>query len=907
VLRLLLAAPWLRAPLLALRQPAVAMAMAITAALLALAAASYPLYLASSGSGALAVQISQQCPDGLDAAVTGQGPARSAPIATSELDQRSTTALIDAGANRDDLQSPVVTLDANDVGLRIAGKTRVSQSLVQLVSATHGLQNISVLSSAGGLGVWLSNDLAQAIGARAGSEVSLSQDPQGTVSFPPPGASTAKVRVAGIYANLVGSILPSFWCSETSIFGTPDSGYPPPPVVLAPPGTVISLLDAIKAQDVNSYQWKRTLSPGLSIPEAKKVLTALNRFNNSIGVQPQFTNPGYLMPPIGGGLRGAPAVDNQLVFIVAHAEAIQEALRSGILPVAIAGIVISGLLVAVAGTYWVDRRRLEVILLSSRGAGPVALGIKAALESLLPVIVGALVGWLAAFELVRAIGPSSALPEIARLDSLWSVLAAAALALALVCVVVSLRVREHAEGTTARNRLTRVPIELVGLGLAMWAWSTLGHQSFAAQGTSAPAVGAAFLVFPILFVLSLAALGARLSHIMFSSHRFGNMTAKLPKPVWLAARRLSGASLMAAVSIGSTAAAIGVLVYAASLTSSQDATLHAKATVFVGSTSSVQLISPGPVPATLGSDSTEVVSFQTAELDGQQVDVLGVDTSTFVRGAFWDRSFASESLEALMSQLDAAPRTSGLPVIVAGAQDLGIQGLGSGTLQLTDYQGSERSIPVDVVATASVFPGENSISPLVVMNASSLERLGEDGANQVWSQDAEGEVLGDLSRANEPTSIVVTTANVLDQTTFAAIQWTFAYLQALGTLSGAVIIGGLLLFVTTRASKRALAYVLSRRMGLRRVTHLSSLAIELAVMIAPGAFVGGLFGWIAVELAESHLDPLPLISPPPLLELPHATIAAAAGATVLVWAAVCGWAQHVTDRSRASELLRADT
>jgi hypothetical protein len=95
-------------------------------------------------------------------------------------------------------------------------------------------------------------------------------------------------------------------------------------------------------------------------------------------------------------------------------------------------------------------------------------------------------------------------------------------------------------------------------------------------------------------------------------------------------------------------------------------------------------------------------------------------------------------------------------------------------------------------------------------------------------------------------------------------------------------------------------------MGLRRTTHWSSLAIELGLMIAPGAFVGGIFGWIAVELAQPHLDPLPLLSPPPLLEVPFATIAIASAAALVVWVSVASWAQHVTDRTHASELLRAD-
>lgn len=890
-----------------MRQPAVALAMAITVGLLGLAAASYPLYLASSASGALAVEIAQRCPDGLDAAVTGSGLATGVPAATSNLVTKSTNALVGSGAKEADLESPIVTLDATGIGLSVVGnatasRSEGSESLVQLASRTQGLQNITVISSAGGGGVWLPEDLAQSLGAHAGDDVILRQDPLAQAPLPQPETAFTQVRVAGIYASLVGTVLPRFWCSETSIFGTPDDNFPPPPVVLAPQGTLISALGAIKVPDVTSYQWERTLSANLNVPEATKALTALNRFDNSIGIVAQFRESRDLLPSIGGRLTGTAAVDNQLVFIVAHADAIERALRSGVLPVSIAGIAIAGLLVAVAGSYWVERRRHEVVLLTSRGASPASIGVKAALESVFPVVLGVLVGWISATGLVRAIGPSSALPAQSLVDALWAALAAAGLALALVGVVVSVRISGHADRASGQSRVARIPFELASLGLAIWAWSTLGHQSLAAVGTSAPGVSAAFLAFPILFVVSLAALCARLTIILLAARRFKDATATARKSVWLASRRLSGAPLVAAVSLASTAAAIGVLVYASALTSSQEATLQAKAFVFVGSTTSVELVSPGPVPNSISSDSTEVQTFTGGELDGETVDVLGIDPSTFPRGAFWDRSFSGQSLDALMSLLGSPKGSSDMPVILAG----GGGRTGPASLRLPTYGGFVAPIHVDVVSTANVFPGESSMSPLVITTTSRLQHLDGEGTTLVWSRSSDRVVLSSLARAGEAASIVVSTGDVLDQTTFAAISWTFAYLRALGVLSGAVIVGGLLLFVTTRASQRALAYVLSRRMGLRRSTHWLSLAIELGAMIAPGALLGGLFGWIAVELAEPHLDPLPLLSPPPLIEVPYTTIAAAMAVAFFVWGSVSAWAQHVTDRSRASELLRAD-
>ena len=521
--RLLRAAPWTRAPLLAARQPAVALAVAVTVALLGLATASYPLYLASSASGALALQVAQRCPDGLDASVTGSGPVSGTQAATAALDRRSNSALVSAGASPNDLQAPIVTLDAAGIGASLKGRP-TRQKLVQVVSRTGAVDNITALSSVGGQGIWLPDDLAASIGAKAGSEIAFAQDPQDLDSVPPPRSPAAEVRVAGIYRSLVGTVLPRYWCTQTGIFGSFDADFPPPPVVIAPQSTLFGILGALKLGELPSYQWERTLEPGINVPEASKVLTALSHLSSSIGVVPHIRG-GFVEPPIGGGLTGTSMVVTQLAFIVAHAQAIEHALRGGILPVSLAGLAVSALLVSAAGSYWVDRRRVEVALLSPRGAGPAALGGKAALENLFPVAVGAVVGWAAASGLVVAIGPSGSLPASARLDGLWAALAGGAFALLLVWLVAGLRVRSNAVQRFGRSRLARVPFELVPLGFSIWAWSTLGQPSLGANGTSAPGVGAAFLAFPILFLLSLAALGARIAVMILSARWFRRATA----------------------------------------------------------------------------------------------------------------------------------------------------------------------------------------------------------------------------------------------------------------------------------------------------------------------------------------------------------------------------------------------
>jgi putative ABC transport system permease protein len=192
------------------------------------------------------------------------------------------------------------------------------------------------------------------------------------------------------------------------------------------------------------------------------------------------------------------------------------------------------------------------------------------------------------------------------------------------------------------------------------------------------------------------------------------------------------------------------------------------------------------------------------------------------------------------------------------------------------------------------------------MTRRDLGRVEPDITVQVWAHGTQDDVLADLARARVAVSIVVAAPAVLDLTDFAAVGWTFASLQSLGILIGAVAVGGLLLFLTGRSRARALSYVLARRMGLSRRQHLRSLVIELGSLFALGAVVGGALAWVAVELVDSHLNPIPDLPPGALVEVPWTSLGVSVLVAVITTAVTAWWAQHVADTSRASELLRFD-
>ncbi len=139
---------------------------------------------------------------------------------------------------------------------------------------------------------------------------------------------------------------------------------------------------------------------------------------------------------------------------------------------------------------------------------------------------------------------------------------------------------------------------------------------------------------------------------------------------------------------------------------------------------------------------------------------------------------------------------------------------------------------------------------------------------------------------------------------FLPVTWTFGYLQALAALTGLLTLGAVLLHLEVRQRGRAVAYALSRRMGLSRAAHLRSLLVELAAVLVPGGMLGAAVGWVAVVVAHGHLDPTPDLPPGPLLRVPVATVLGLVLTLVAVVLAGGGFAQRRADGTDVAAALR---
>jgi putative ABC transport system permease protein len=417
------------------------------------------------------------------------------------------------------------------------------------------------------------------------------------------------------------------------------------------------------------------------------------------------------------------------------------------------------------------------------------------------------------------------------------------------------------------------------------------------------------VAFPLLGIAGTAVLLTRLvTGRLRSLRRWAS--ARRPA-VFLAVNRLAAARLASATLLVAVTLPVAVLDYTATLTESSRTTIAAKVGVQLGADRALASTSFVVPTARTDAVGTVVQRYDGEAAYGRIVDgaarsgrtdaqVLAVDRRTFASSAFWDGSFADEPLAGLVARL-AGPADSGgrIPVVA--------QGLPTGP---ADLKLGQVGLPVRVVATARVLPGRRTTDPMVLVAADRLPEGGRlTGANRVselWTDSPVGPATEALLSAGGRAPLVFTESDVFTTANFLGITWTFGYLSALAVFVGVIAVGGLLLYLEARSRTRVSGYVMARRLGLSKATHLRSLAVELGGTALAGLVLGGLLASAAVAVVYRRLD-VDLIRPPtPLLDIPWTAAALTAAATVLVAAAAAAYAQRAADRADPATVLRED-
>jgi putative ABC transport system permease protein len=900
---------WGKAPLLLFRYPQILAGVAAAALILSAASATGPLFLSSAGSVALRDRI--QRGSVWDAGLTVVQYAPLSGRATTESGLSSAAAdlfhqrdeELHAAAALPHLAPEMLTILGSKVTLTAgtgaatpgsgsaagsSGTGRVPRSppvQAQLLTRTGFLPHLRpVDGGTGSAGVWLAESTATAVGVRAGDTVTLSVR-QGTASAP----------VAGIYRDLSAGRLDAYWSPLASVIEPATPGQRPVPPLLASQDLFLQI--GATLGDLDQFTWQFPLSAApIGLPEADALAGELRNLGT------RLSDP---LTPQGKLFSDATHV-TALPDLVEAATATLGGLQGPVGALTLAGRLVALVVLAAAGLYAVARRESEVRSLSARGVGAASLAVKGALEAALPVAAGAVAGWFVASRLVRLAGPGGAIDPAAAGAAAREAAATTVLGLVLLAVVAGLAARRQAESFTGRARevVARTPWEPLVLVLAAAAFYELSTRGSAAGESvgGVPRVDAFLLLFPVLFVAGMAGLAARgLGRLLPWLRGTGSRGSAAR---YLAIRRLAGATRMALLLVTAGALAVGILVYAGTLTTSVRATTLAKARVLTGGDVAVPLADGARVPA-LAVPATRVdrlPGVSVASANGR-VDLLGVDPGTFASVVRWDPGFASSPLSQLLRSLSPTGTTR-LRVVIAGGRMAS-----QATLDVTG-----QNISVQVVGSARAFPGMGQGRPTLVADRVALERAVSvatgrsvpeaGGAHELWARGDPGTVLRSLRRSGLPVAGAVSVERVRSSPSFLAVTWVFGLLTALGLMAGLVALAGLLLYLQARQRSREVAYALSSRMGLSRAAHRRSIALELGGMLGSSFVVGVALALVAARLVNARLDLLPQIPPGPVLRFPWLLLLAAAGVLVLVAAAGAWLVQRAADRADVAEVMR---
>ena len=870
---------WVKAPLLLLRFPGIFAAVLAAAIILGVASVASPIFLSSAGSAALEKQRSTVSRQGQGLKVISYSSL------TGEAWREQDALLNQAVAPIPHVEPRILTILGSIANVTTKG-TPPRQAQVRLLTRTGFEPEIVQISSVDGPGVWISDTTAKQLRLRAGDSLSIAVR-----------RDTADVRVKGIYRHLVFAPPRPYWNPIRDLIYPADIDVPvPPPFLLAEEGSFVQL--ARQLRDFGEFRWEYWVSPQrLTLQQGQDVAARLSV------VEADLDDP---VSTIGRELEGA-THQSFLPTLVENAVQTVGALQGAVDTLALAGRLVALVVLGAVGIYAVHKRRVEMGLLSARGVSPWGVGGKSALETLLPAAAGAALGWFLGTRLIRMLGPSDLISPSAVDSALRQVVWSTIVAILLVGLVTAVAVRGEAEGRAARIRgaVARSPWEIAVLALAAAAFYEISTRGTTTVSSSEgpPTVDVFLLLFPMLFVAGGAGLATRVLRRWLPALRAAG--TRRSSALYLASRRLASASRMALLLVTASALSIGILTYAGTLSSSVEETANAKALVFSGGDVAITLVPNAEVPS-LPFPATRVSRIQgpTSILPGDiSADVLGIDRATFAGAAFWRNEFAGQPLESLIAKLGPV-RAGRLPVILAGT---GFPP--QPVLALASYR-----IPMEPVAEVSAFPGMSAQTQLVVADVSALgEAFSQQGTSlrgvgaveQLWARGEPARVISGLRAAGVRSENIVTAEDIRSSPALLALSWTFGFLKAIGVMTGLVVLVGLLLYLQARQRAREVSYALARRMGLRRWSHLVSVALELMGMLLAALVMGVSLAALASRLTYAKLDPIPGIPPAPLLRFPLGLL----GLTVvaLFVAAWIGsiWVQRAADRANVAEVMRA--
>jgi FtsX-like permease family protein len=892
---------WKQAPLLLLRFPALFGAVALAALLLALAVASGPLFVSSAASSALADELEDATRFGAGAAVVYESVSDRLHPAEGDADDaidRLNELLLPGLQGVPRLDAPVITV----LGPVVTPGTEPgpsTQRQLRLLARTDALAHVTKVAGGEGEGYWIADEAAESMQLEPGDPLFI-QFENGHVGH---------IQIAGIYRALWKEPRTPYWRSLSHFIYERSEGsrgrslnVPPPTFLLGDREQVAALTPGGRGQIQLRWEWPLA-STSLTLDEAEQLEGRLRVFQQRaeslatrVRVTPECEGcPSFVAAEV--------SYSSSLPVAISAANERVSTLRGPADLLTAAGALVAVAVIGGAAAFAMARRRIEARVLFAHGASPGEIGVRAAVEALLPVIVGSLAGLGLAVALIILVGPGAVAHSglLSAAAAAGAVIPAAALLIGLISALLFRSGGERRARGSLRHSF--IPWEVPVLAAALvFLYLLRTRGAFGdGDGDEVGRPSLAILLFPLFFTAGFAGLAARALRRTFGGLR---AAGRLPAAPFLAVRRLASAGRLASLLAASTAVCLGTFVYAQAVARSLEKTVEAKSLLFVGSDVSGrtdydrEIDSDFPLPTTKVSKLVEH-----SQLGEVNVDVMVVDASTFARAAYFDESWADESLPDLVRMLDSGSRS--LPVVLTGRE--------SDASSLT-VRGVE--VPVEIVATVQAFPGMSLRRPLVVAERGVFERI-VDGLGapnplaslvaetHVWVKGDTGPAVRALRSSRLRPFPILTAEQVRNNPHIRAVTQTFSYLRALGLAAGLLALAGAVLYLQARHRNRVISHALARRMGLTSRSHRSALALELGILLAVSFAVGAVLAMVAARLVVVELDaPAPLPGGP-LFRTPWALIAGALVALAVVTALGALAADRRARRANVAEVIRA--
>jgi hypothetical protein len=888
---------WRKAPLLLTRFPALFAAIAAAALLLALAVASGPLFVSSATSAALADELEDATRFGAGASVVYESVSSRLHPEEADTDSaigRLTDAIVPGLKGVSHLDRPVVTV----LGPTVTPGTEPgpsSQRQLRLLAKTDALAHVTKLAGRDGDGFWIADEAAESMKIEPGDDLYVQFESD----------VVRRIRIDGIYRALWKEPRTAYWRSLSHFIHAqdPDSG-PPPTFLIAEQGQVAGLLPGGRGQVQLRWEWPLA-STRLTLDEAEALAVRLERFQRraeGLAARLDEVVPCAGCPPF----RAAElSYASLLPIAISAARQTVSTLRGPADLLTAAGVLVALAVVGAAAAFAVARRRVEATVLFARGAAPGEIGARAALEALLPVVVGALAGLGLAVALTIAVGPGAvARPAlVSAAKGVGLVIPSAALLIGLISALVFVLSRErHA----SRSFLpVSIPWELPVLAAsAFFLYELRTEGAFAGvSGAEAARPTLAVLLFPLLFMAGVSGLAARGLRRGFG--RLRSASSLLTSGPYLAVHRLAAAGSLGVLLATAGAVSLGTFVYAQAVVRSLEETVAAKSLLFVGSDVQGRTDYDREIPDAFPLPATKVTKLvERGRLGDRRVDVLAVDAQTLASVAYFADSWSDRPFADVVRELEPAggPR---LRVVIAGG--------GSSAPSLVI--GATR-IPIEVVGETVAFPGMSLRRPLVVADHAAFEQaldslgapnpLNDAGAStQIWVRGETQRAVSVLQTSSIRPFPIITAEQVRDNPHIRSVSETFSYLQALGLAAGLLAVAGAVLYLQARQRNRVISYALARRMGLSPGKHQLALALELGTILVASFVIGALLALVAARLVIVELDAPAALPGGPLFRTPWVLIGVALA--VLIAASVVG--ALITDRraarAKVAEVIRA--